>query len=48
MVGNSLCSNFPWWRGWDNAVAVTREKGFYNHCPNAVIKVGPIYFFLGS
>ncbi|KGF88612.1 hypothetical protein EU91_0546 [Prochlorococcus marinus str. GP2] len=34
--------------GLDDAVAITKEKGFFNHSANAVTKTGPVYFFLGS
>ena len=29
--------------GWDDAVAVNKEKGFYNHSANAVTKTGTVY-----
>ena len=29
--------------GWDEAVAVNKEKGFFNHSANAVTANGPIY-----
>jgi len=31
--------------GWDDVVAVNKEKGFFNHSANAVTKTGPVYFF---
>ena len=34
--------------GWDDAVAANKEKGFYNHSANAVIKTGPSLLLLGS
>ena len=31
--------------GWDDVVAAKKEKGFFNHSPNAVTKTGPLYCF---
>ena len=42
MVENSLCSNGPG-GGWDEAVAVNKEKAFYNHSANAITVNVPIF-----
>tara|TARA_Y100000589_G_C26757204_1_gene468268 strand:- start:244 stop:384 length:141 start_codon:yes stop_codon:yes gene_type:complete len=32
-------------RGWDDAVANNKEKGFNNRSANALTKTGPVYCF---
>ena len=31
--------------GWEDTVAINKEKGFYNHSSNAITKTGPLDCF---
>ncbi len=34
--------------GWDESVAVNKEKGFYNHSANSVTSYGSVYCVWGT